>query len=45
MVYRFAHLLFEFLEPVSRRIVDEVSGVSRVVSGISGKPSATIKWE
>jgi GMP synthase (glutamine-hydrolysing) len=33
------------LDKVSRRIINEVSGISRVVYDISGKPPATIEWE
>ncbi len=45
MTAGFAHLPFEFLETVSRRIINEVSGVSRVAYDISSKPPATIEWE
>jgi GMP synthase (glutamine-hydrolysing) len=45
MTARFAHLPFEFLELVSRRIINEVKGISRVAYDISGKPPATIEWE
>ncbi len=45
MTARFAHLPFEFLELVSRRITNEVKGISRVAYDISGKPPATIEWE
>jgi GMP synthase (glutamine-hydrolysing) len=45
MTARFAHLPFEFLEEVSRRIINEVPGVSRVAYDISSKPPATIEWE
>ena len=45
MTARFAHLPFDFLEHVSRRIINEVSGISRVAYDISGKPPATIEWE
>ncbi len=45
MTARFAHLSFEFLERVSRRIINEVSGISRVAYDISSKPPATIEWE
>lgn len=45
MTANFAHLPFEFLENVSRRIINEVSGVSRVAYDISSKPPATIEWE
>jgi GMP synthase (glutamine-hydrolysing) len=45
MTARFAHLPFDFLELVSRRIINEVNGISRVAYDISGKPPATIEWE
>ena len=45
MTARFAHLPFEFLEVVSRRIINEVTGISRVAYDISSKPPATIEWE
>ena len=38
-------LPYDFLVLVSRRIVNEVKGISRVVYDISGKPPATIEWE
>jgi len=45
MTARWAHLPYEFLDHVSRRIINEISGISRVTYDISGKPPATIEWE
>ena len=45
MTARWAHLPYEFMQHISNRIINEVSGISRVVYDISGKPPATIEWE
>jgi GMP synthase (glutamine-hydrolysing) len=45
MTARWAHLPYEFLDHVSRRIINEIQGISRVTYDISGKPPATIEWE
>jgi GMP synthase (glutamine-hydrolysing) len=45
MTARWSRLPYEFLDHVSRRIINEVPGISRVTYDISGKPPATIEWE
>jgi len=45
MTARWAHLPYDFLDHVSRRIMNEISGIARVAYDISGKPPGTIEWE
>lgn len=45
MTAHWAHLPYDLLDTVSRRIINEVPGISRVTYDISGKPPATIEWE
>ncbi|MDD3769521.1 glutamine-hydrolyzing GMP synthase [Sulfuricurvum sp. IAE1] len=45
MTATFAHLPHDLLERISRRIINEVEGINRVVYDISSKPPATIEWE
>ena len=45
MTAHWAHLPYQLLSRVSNRIINEVSGINRVVYDISSKPPATIEWE
>ncbi len=45
MTADWSRLPYDFLETLSRRIINEVTGVNRVVYDISPKPPSTIEWE
>ncbi len=45
MTADWAKLPHRFLEKISNRIINEVTGVNRVVYDISSKPPSTIEWE
>ena len=44
MTAHWARLPYDF-DVCSRRIVNEVKAISRVVHDISGNPPATVEWE
>ena len=45
MTADWSHLPYDLLARISTRVINQVSGVNRVVYDISSKPPATIEWE
>jgi GMP synthase (glutamine-hydrolysing) len=45
MTATFSYIPHDILETISRRIINEIEGINRVVYDISSKPPSTIEWE